>query len=181
MGKDVDFLAEILGDINGVLASCFDQMEWAEDEIEKAILRHPAEQDTIYHSFSLLRPTHDLMGTEFVYRAHCRELLDRVADGTDTRLGTAAEVCCACSVVSQTVPMNTAAAGLYIRMWHAAGFPELDALTDCLPHYEALEHSAIDDFERLSRRKLTVADRRLGDIDCRGQHHGEPVQCKYHG
>ena len=33
--------------------------------------------------------------------------------------------------------------------------------------------------EREARRKLAVAGRRTGDIDCRGMHHGEQVTCLY--
>jgi hypothetical protein len=63
------------------------------------------------------------MRTEFVYRSHCRELLDRAARGEDTRPGTAAECCIALSETSLRVPLRTSAAGLYARMWTRAQFP----------------------------------------------------------
>ena len=106
-----------------MLAGLFEQMEWAEDEIEKHQRRHPANSDRIYHSFKLMTPTHELMGQEFVYRSHVRELLARVVNGQDTRLGTAAEICITCCESSQVAPLTDTAAGLYGRMWKAAGFP----------------------------------------------------------
>jgi hypothetical protein len=66
--------------LGGSLAGIFERMEWAEEEIEQARARHPQHADRIYHAFLLLRPNEALhrMQTEFVYRSHCRELLDRV-------------------------------------------------------------------------------------------------------
>jgi hypothetical protein len=171
---------ELLGgdSIIGQLEGLFTQMEWAEDEIEKARKRHPGQADTIYHSFKLLTPTHELMGTEFVYRSHCRELLNRVAAGHDTRPGTAAEVCLMCCDTSALAPLNSAGAGLYGRMWTAAGFPG-DQFSARQLHHEALDASLIDGAEGEARRKLAVADRKTGDVDCGGMHHGEHVTCAY--
>lgn len=173
-------LDAIIGDLlGGALAGIFERMEWAEDEIDKARTRHPRHADRIWHSFLLLAPTHARMATEFVYRSHCRELLDRVAAGEDTRPGTAAEICCAMSQVSLATPLRSAAAGLYMRMWQTAGFPGFPEFADASGHHEALQRSVIDDHEQFVRRKLTVATRRLGDIDCAGRHHGEQVSCVY--
>lgn len=129
-------------------------MEWAEEEIEAAYGRHPeSAANRLHRSFLLLRPVFELMSTEFVYRSHCREILDRVAVGKDTRPGTAAECCIALSAVSMVVPLNTSAAGLYARMWKLADLPAAD-LTDLADHYEALEGAQIDDLESMLRNKL---------------------------
>jgi hypothetical protein len=72
--------------------SVFDQMDWSEDEISEAQQRHPQAADVLDRSVTLIHPTSDRMNTEFGYRSHCRKLLDRVANGEDTRPGTAAEV-----------------------------------------------------------------------------------------
>jgi len=171
-------LTEILGAglVDG-LAGLFEQMEWAEDEIEKAKRRHPDRADLIYHSFKLLTPTRDLMGTEFVYRSHCRELLERVAAGHDTRPGTAAEVCIACCDASMLAPLTETAAGLYARMWGVAFPGRRDQWAGTREHYEALRSSLIDDLEREAHHKLAQSDRRVTEIDCKGRHHGEPVDC----
>ena len=169
------------GGLMGELAGIFERMEWAEDEIRQAQRRHPARADLIWHSFILLTPTHDLMSTEFVYRSHCAELLDRVAAGQDTRPGTAAEVCLSCSEASKVAPLTETAAGLYGRMWGVAFPGHADAWEDTREHYEALRSSQIDDLENEARRKLTRDDRRVTEVDCSGMHNGEPVACKAAG
>ncbi|GAB3162058.1 hypothetical protein GCM10027258_80310 [Amycolatopsis stemonae] len=175
----------LLGDdakgIFAVMASAFERMEWAEEEIAAAQARHPQQASRIWHSFSLLVPNSGLerMSYERVYRAHCREILDRVAADEDTRPGTAAEICCAMLNTSLLAPLTSAATGLYMRMYQAAGFPQFDELAESSRHHEALEHSLIDDHERFARRQLSMDDRRLGAIDCHGRHHGEEVDCVY--
>jgi hypothetical protein len=178
----------LLGDdargIFAVMAGAFERMEWAEEEIAAAQARHPRHADRIWHSFSLLVPNSGLerMSYERVYRAHCREILDRVAAGEDTRLGTAVfagEICCALLDTSLLAPLTSAATGLYMRMYQAAGHPQFDELAESSRHHEALEHSLIDDHERFARRQLSMDDRRLGDIDCHGHHHDEEVSCVY--
>ncbi|WNV83113.1 hypothetical protein [Umezawaea sp. Da 62-37] len=165
------------------MAEALELVDQAEEEIQAARIRHPRHADRIYHAFPLLVPSAALerLESEMVYRSHCRELLDRVAAGTDTdtRPGTAAEVCCAMLHTSLLSPLTSAATGLYMRMWQAARFPELPEFTEARHHHEALESTVIDDHEQLARRKLTVADRRLGAIDCPGRHHGDEVDCAY--
>jgi hypothetical protein len=136
-----------------MLDPLFDAMEWAEDEIDAATRRHPAAADRIQRSFLLLRPSSPQMRTEAVYRSHCKELLDRVAAGEDTRPGTAAECCLALSETSLKVPLRTSAVGLYARMWRLAGLPPAP-ITDLTEHYEALDGALIDDNEAWLRNKL---------------------------
>ena len=165
------------GNLGSMLAGIFERMEWAEDEITRHQRRYPKHSDKLYHSFKLLTPTHDLMSTEFVYRSHCRELLARVMAGEDTRPGTAAEVCCACCDSSQVGPLTDTGAGLYGRMWQAAGFPG-QQFEAAQVHHEALSSSLIDDAEREMRRKLRN-DERVRDTECGGMHHGEEVACEF--
>jgi hypothetical protein len=151
--------AEVLGDpIISAFQSAMQHMEWAEEEIESMGQAHPEHADRIWHSFALLRPTHDLMKTEFVYRSHCRELLQRVAAGEDTRPGTAAECCIACCETSQHAPMNIGGVGFYMCMWSKAAFPDLDFPRE---HHEAIAGEVIDDRERDIRRKLSCDWRQL--------------------
>jgi hypothetical protein len=146
-------ITDIIADIHAMVDPLFDAMEWAEDEIDAATRRHPAAADRIWRSFLLLRPAHPRMRTEVLYRSHCRELLDRVAAGQDTRPGTAAECCLALSETSLQVPLRTSAVGLYARMWRLAGLPPAP-LTDASEHYEALDGELIDDHEAWLRHKL---------------------------
>ncbi|WP_280404775.1 hypothetical protein [Nocardia brasiliensis] len=162
----------------------FDRMEWADVEIRKAVDRHPDKRNILYHCFSpdLMRATHELMGDELVFRAHCRELLERVATGMSTKPGTAAEVALACMESSLKAPLSTAAAGLYMRMWRQAEFGFLRQPKDLvgdLESYEAIAGSEIDELERVSRVKLAVADRVLHDIECDGFHWGERADCEF--
>ena len=150
---------ELLGGaLLGAIDSAFTRMEWAEEEIDTAGREHPDAADLIWHSFHMLVPTHDLMSTEMVYRAHCREILARVVAAEDTRPGTAAECCCVCCETSQVGPLHNAGVGLYLRMWCAAGFPEIDERSI---HYEALSGGAIDEYERTLRDRLRREDRHL--------------------
>ena len=118
---------------------------------------------------------------EFVYRSHAAELLDRLAAGADTREPTAAEMCLACSEISQRVPLHGPAAGVYLRLW-ARAFPGQPATADQaeqLHWHERLHGSQIDDLEAELRRRLRDPQRRLPTVDCQGRHHGRPVRCRY--
>ena len=158
-------LEEIVNETSLQLGPIFAQMEWAEDEIEQAQYRHPDQAALLWTTFRLMVPTQDLMRTEFVYRSHCRELLERVARAQDTRPGTAAEVTIACCHTSQLAPLNSTGSGLYMRMW-AKAFPDRPAFEDVaerLEHYEALKGDAMDDQEATMRQKLGQAWRTLHD------------------
>lgn len=106
-----------------MLDRCFAQMEWAEDEITQAQQRHPDSVAKLWKTFLLIQGTHELMGTEFVYRAHARELLERVHAGEDCRPPTDVEIVCGLSEASLRAPLNTAAVTLYMRLF-AQLFPD---------------------------------------------------------
>jgi hypothetical protein len=174
--------AALTDELTRETAGAFAMMGWAEDEIAAACRRHPGHADTLYHAFSLLRPRDiDALATEFVYRSHAAELLDRLAAGADTRPATAAEVCAVSAQASQRVPMHGVAAGLYFRMWQAA-FPAHPATAEHAEqqvHYESLYGAQIDDLEAELRHKAADPNRRLTDVDCAGRHHGRTVACRY--
>lgn len=172
-------LSELVNSVRRELAPVFDMMEWGEDEISQARQRHPDHEDMLYHSFSLLNRAHDGMGAEFVYRSHARELLERVADRTDTRLATDAEMIVVLCSAAQVAPLNATGMGLVFRLWHHA-FPNISIdLDDDQQHREALYGSTIDAAEAGAREALAVPERVLGVIECQGMHHGEPVACCY--
>lgn len=165
------------GSLGSLLSGAFEKIGWAEDEIRAAQRRHPHARDLLFHSFALLCQTHELMSKERVFRSHCRELLDRVAAGGDTRPGTTAEVIVSLSEASHLAPLTGTATGLYGRLWGQA-FPGLANPWDEIgEHYEALRGPAISDLDAEARRKLADPDRRITEIDCMGKHHGEPVNC----
>jgi hypothetical protein len=71
------------------------------------------------------------MATEFVYRAHCAEILGRVAADVDTKPGTAAEVRLACRDAA---------------MWERA-FPQHPVFASQAAHYEAIRGTQITHLE----------------------------------
>ncbi|GAA2349768.1 hypothetical protein [Dactylosporangium salmoneum] len=175
--------AVLLALIEADTAPLFAAFGWAEDEIAAAARRRPGLADLLFHAFGVLTPrtVGRGMGTEFVYRAHARELLERVAAGGDLRPATAAELCLALSQVSELAPMHGAAAGLYFRMWLAA-FPHHRVTADQADnqrHYEHLYGSQIDALEAAMRHKTADPERRLGDIQCTGRHHDVAVACRF--
>jgi hypothetical protein len=174
--------AEILEDLTRGLADVFARMQWAEDEIAAAMRRHPQHADRLWHSFAILAPRAehgDRMGTEPGYRAHCRELLDRVAAGQDTRPGTRVEVIIGLLQAADTAPLNTAGFALLARIWTAARLPDVDHLSDVLGHYEAITGSRVDAEERSARHACRDNSRTLDAPNCDGYHHGQPIACVY--
>lgn len=129
-----------------LLDRCFAQMEWAEDEIKQAQERHPDAAAKLWETFLLIQGTHELMHTEFVYRAHARELLERVYAGEDCRRPTDVELVCGLSEASLHAPLRTAAVTLYMRLCarlfsDKAAFEGLDE--------KAFEHVAGDGADEL--------------------------------
>ena len=174
-------LREIAGpEFTKTLTATLAQQDWAEDEIRRAQQRHPDVADVLHHSFSLLTATHERMATEFIYRAHARELIERVAAGVLTKPGTSVEVVLLLMRASLVTPLNTTAFGLYLRMWRQAGLPDLGGpIEDLDGHYEAINASGIDDFEAIARRKLAKPSRVLTLVACEGRHLGEPADCRF--
>jgi hypothetical protein len=148
-----DDLQALISDLVEVLEDLDATVQWAWEEIAAAAARHPAAADAVNDSFPLLMPSNPLLVTEELYRAHCVELLDRVARGEDTRPGTAVECCIVLSRVSLEVPLPTHAVGLYSRMWRRAGLPDTE-LAAMGAHYEAIAGTQIDDLETEMRQKL---------------------------
>jgi hypothetical protein len=185
MPENTDTIESILARTRSELAGPFNRIDWAEDEIAQAQQRHPASTDKLHHAFALLTVSPVLQRehlAEFVFRSHYREILERVAGGQDTRPATAAEIACACSHASMIAPLNTAATGLYMRMWNRAfpGQPNPFKTVDDAGHYEAIAGTRIDDFEAEAHRKLAMKDRILTEPGCNGLHHGQPApDCRY--
>ncbi|MFH9731819.1 hypothetical protein [Streptomyces sp. NPDC017260] len=154
----------------GFMESLFEAMEWAEDEIVKAQIRHgeprprPGERGTgpIWNSFSLLKVDgNEALLREPLYRAHCREILNRRAKGADTRPGTDAEMIVVISEASKIAPMTSAAACLYMRLM-ARSVPEFAQAVGPqvdLDAYEKVHGRKADEYEADLRHKLRRDDR----------------------
>ena len=163
---------------------------WADDEIRKAQAAYPASAARLFHAMPLLRWACGGPVNETLYRGHFRELLERVAAGTDTRPGTAAEICMVMRNTSMHVPLPTEATGLYMRAWRQAGMPmwPFDGSRgggDPDVSY-AEKVFGVDDLDREVR---TMIGRRAGwrritpdtATPCEGLHYGEPAPDRPYG
>jgi hypothetical protein len=148
--------ADVLGTrLTGEIEQTFQKMEWSEDEIRQACDRHGeavGDHGPIWSSFKLMTPTVK-MPSEQVYRSHCRELLERVAAGEDTRPGTGAEVVMTLSDFSLHRPLNGAGMGLMVRLFKRVVADRAPKEVDELIGETATEEQ-IDELERRMRSKL---------------------------
>lgn len=149
-----------IGDLFGFV---MDQARWADDEIEKAQARYgETGRGPLWSSFGLLRRSHVEMDDEIIYRAHAREILERVAAGHDLRPGTDAEMITVLRDASLKAPFTSSAACLYFRI-AARSFPAIFAAIKediDLPAYERLHGESANSHESVLRAKLTT-DRKI--------------------
>lgn len=148
-----------LPELGEVLTSVFEQMGWANDEIEQAQIRHhETGQGILWYGFRFLRRSLVDLDEEIIFRAHAREILERVQAGADVRPGTDAEMITVLRGASLKAPFTSSAACLYFRI-AARSFPVVfAAIKDDidLPAYEVLHGAVADDHESELRRKLTT-------------------------
>lgn len=168
-----------LASITETFTSMLAQIEWAADEITAAQARHPELADVLHHSFDLIKPTQDLMAREDLYRAHVRELLERLAVGESTKSGTSVEVLGSLVHASLVTPLNAGAFALYRRMWRRIGLPEIEAIAESDDHYEAISGAHADQLEADARRALARRDRVLLLPTCNGIHLHQAVRCRF--
>ncbi|MEO3852588.1 hypothetical protein ABGB09_34060 [Streptomyces sp. B8F3] len=147
----------------GRLNTLVESMKWAEDEIEKAQTRHHEQgPGPIWHSFKLLKPTHELLLREALYRSHCHEILERVARNEDTRPGTDAEMIVILHETSLAAPMKSGAVCLYFRLLDRS-VPELARVTHPaidLAAYEEVHGRVADNYEADLRQRLRQSTRK---------------------
>jgi hypothetical protein len=109
-GEMLDAITNKLGlpNISDALSSIFESMEWAETEIAAAEIRHPDRAALVHSCFLPLQPSPVIstLMNERIYRAHVRELLDRVAEGKALTPATYAELCILFSAASLAAPLN---------------------------------------------------------------------------
>jgi hypothetical protein len=175
-------LDEVCADVHATYGPLLGLLEVAEDEIAAGQQRHPDKADLIWHmGLAMLAPRDELLTkAEFVYRGHCRELVERVAAGQDTRPGTRPECIIACSRSSELAPLTTAGTGAYMRLW-AEAFPDHQVMADDQrEHYEALRGDTIDHHIAELRRKLADPGRVYPDpVTCSGRHNTAETGCTY--
>lgn len=141
-----------------VIRSTFRRMEIAEDEIARAKEAFPLKAEAIHNAFRYLCPTKPLEClSDDVYRQHCRELLKRIVDGADLRLGTAAEVLALLSAASLEAPPTRTAAVLYWQLFKRVLPEQSSTIADDIgPLLEDSYHEQqACELEAKLRRKLT--------------------------
>lgn len=118
-------LAEVWSDsFAATVNQALNDIEVAGEEVEKAQARHPEHNDAVWNAFrSLERPEVLFSKAETLYRAHCHELLDRVAKGDDIDFATKAEVAAALCEMTLRTRLISAAEHLYHRLFLELGFP----------------------------------------------------------
>lgn len=130
---DDALLDEVLGSAAATIRSTFRAMEIAEEEIAAAKERYPLAATAIHEAFAILCPNELLRQASVrLYRAHCTELLDRVAanpQGPDLSEPTAAELCAAMSKLSLATPLSHDYVVAYGEVFRRA-FPEAEPLDD---------------------------------------------------
>ncbi|MEU5878165.1 hypothetical protein [Spirillospora sp. NPDC047279] len=165
-------LNELVTSLENETAPIFRQMEIAEEEIKSAMERHgecPPEWDEggrltkepgpIWKSFKLLMTAHfPRPMPELLYRGYVSELLDRRVKGEDTRPATAAEMVFALSEVSLAVPLNSAGAGLYLKLMYQC-CPDLirdvlDEIGRDVQDYERIHGQEMAEIEERLRKKM---------------------------
>jgi hypothetical protein len=162
MSDELSEITHILDKLDGIIPLA--QMAWADQEIEAAQVRHgEMGRGPIWNSWRLLSPCHRFMAQEKLYRGHCREILDRVTFGEDTRDATDAEVLAALSAASLVSPLPEGAACLYFRVFKRT-FPELwrhdlDGTVD-LSAYESIHGYRADHYDDWLRTMLYQKERR---------------------
>jgi hypothetical protein len=159
-------------------------VEWGEDEIAQAQARHPQHADLLFHAWRIILPPSVFPYTEFVWRGHMRELLERVAAGEDTRTGTWAEVCMVCRGAAEMAPLTHAATGTYFRAWHNAfpGNPVWDTMAEEVAHGVKWNDHEITEIGRDVRAKIgrRMPGRRIPrDTVCDGLHLGQLTDCRF--
>ncbi len=152
-------LAELLPPPAGrAIADAFRRMSIAEEEICAAKARHRRSAGRLHTAFRYLCPPAALMGLDDrIYRAYCREILDRVAARENLKLGTAAEVIAALSRASLTAPPSRVELLLYSELFDRLFPTESTALlTDRWPSEpDACEREEMRRLEQRLRCRLS--------------------------
>ncbi len=156
-------LLQLLEDgVGSVIARTFSKMELAEEEIDAAKRRHPLAAGRIHRAFRHLCPSPALSAApEKLFRAHCTELLERVAAGCDLRPGTTAEVLAVLSELSLRAPLERAHTLLFVKLFSDL-FPEAAARMQSEnepPAADRYERERVVELEAAFRAKLRVPDR----------------------
>ncbi len=124
--SDASDVFEYLG-LGETTRRTFELMDVAEEVIALRKEQHPDMKQEIDRAFGILSPGHLISFSHDLYRIHCRELLDRVVSGGDTRQATDAEKMAAMSEASLRTPMSDGFTATYWKIL-SRRFPDLCAV-----------------------------------------------------
>jgi hypothetical protein len=137
------------------------QMEICETEIERACKRAPmAKRPLLFGAFMTLCSQMNMPPE--AYRAHCRELLQRVECGEDIQAPTVGEMITVLYEVSLMVPLKRVASALYFKLIQR-GMPEMymklwregkPGIVDGLEQYDTMFPGETDELEADTRQVL---------------------------
>lgn len=162
--KPLDARTLLGAGLGGAIESVLQCMELAEEEIAAAKGAHPLAADLTHRAFAIMCPSAVLRdGGEKLYRAHCRELLERVHLEKDTRPGTTAEVVAVLSTISFRAPLDRHATVLYWQLFEELFPGEAERIRGEAGAYsaDAFDREQARVLEEKLRRKLRVASRVL--------------------
>ena len=144
-----------------IVSSIFDLMEVAEEVIAEFKKAHPNRADIIDRMFSIGIPGDLARYPVNLYRAHCRELCERLRDGEDTRPGTYAEICIAYCEASFAYPLNRNATAAYIQAFsYVMGEQVTQSIIEDNAHYrEGDWKHAVNEQLTWLRKKLAKPER----------------------
>lgn len=123
-----DRIEQLLSDTHlGTVGKVLHLVEVAEEEITRAIEKHPDKAKELRAAFSEhLFPGELAKFSDRIYRSHACEVLQRIIDGEDPKPGTTAECLVALSLASLKAPLSSG----HLAAMEAAFayvFPERDA------------------------------------------------------
>ncbi|MFC9974286.1 hypothetical protein ACFVH6_25620 [Spirillospora sp. NPDC127200] len=157
---DPSTLMKTLGIPEQEINDALEKAGWAQDEIEQAQRRHGEEgrDGPIWNAFLRLEDRHGIMESEIIYRAHCRELIERVVAGGDLTEPTAVEMMRVVREASLRAPLNSTGTGLYLRLFARALPDEAEQvfaeIGRTVGDYERIHGERMDDAESDLRKKL---------------------------
>ncbi len=142
------------GDMMAVVNSTFECMDLAEEVITASGCTYAQNKS----AFGVMCPTPPLRGKSHdVYRAHARELVERIIAGKDTRPGTRCEVLCCLLATALKAPLNQSGGALAEHLF-AELFPRHQVSKASTRRQEFYKGQIAEDLAD-ARKRCAVADR----------------------
>ena len=135
----------------------FDQMVIADEEIEFAKMQHPNQRALLHQCFLLLQPSgilNSVVGlAERIYRAHCRQLLERVVTGEKLEQPTDAEIMIIVMQGSLVGPLRNDYAYAYFKLFRQH-FPDALPEIDEYKPQESWQGAGDEIIERMRKKSV---------------------------